>query len=349
MTNNSSITHDASGRIRARLLAVIAVIIGIWALKVSAVATLPLAFAVFLIALFWPQQRFLTRYMRPGVAVLITLLSFLAVTALFVGALWYSGELVAEEASRYQEDFQRLFARWQQWASGFGLAPLTSQGGSGQALGDALQRTASNVASFSLGFVLIVGFFVLGLLEVPSFKDKLEDILSKREEEQWLEPFHRIAKEFQRYIVVRTGIGLATGIEVGMFAWIVGLDFAFIWGFSTFLLNYIPTLGSVIAVIPPVLFAFVQFDGLVMPMVVLGGVGLIQIVMGQYVDPLLQGRYLSISPLVVLFAVVFWGWIWGVAGAFIGIPIMVAVIIASRAYPRTRWIAVLLGDRPNDK
>ena len=343
MTEIQPIGHDPGGRIRARLLAVIVVVVSLWGLKASASVTVPLAFAGFLIAVFWPMQRYLSRRMASGLAVLLTLLAFLLVTALFAGSLWYSGELVADKAGQYQDAFQQLTDRFRQLASRFGIS---AEGGSEETVGNALQRLASHVVSFSIGFVLVVGFFVLGLLEVPAFKDKLRHIFPSHGEENWLDPLHRIGAEFQRYMVVRTGIGLATGIECGVFAWLIGLDFAFIWGFSTFLLNYIPTLGSVVAVLPPFLFAFVQFDGLLMPLVVLGGFGFLQLVMGQYVDPLLQGHYLSISALVVLFSVAFWGWIWGIAGAFLGIPITVGIIIACRAFPRTRWIAVLLGRRP---
>ena len=109
------------------------------------------------------------------------------------------------------------------------------------------------------------------------------------------------------------------------------------------------TLGSLVAIFPPVLFAFIQFDGFTMPLLVLAGVGGIQLVMGQFVDPRLEGKYLELSPLVVLFSVAFWGWMWGIAGAFIGVPITVALVIACNQFERTRWIAALLADVDQDE
>jgi AI-2 transport protein TqsA len=187
-----------------------------------------------------------------------------------------------------------------------------------------------------------VAFFVLGLLEVHDFRDKLAHALPEDEGARWFDSLKRVVTDFQIYIVVRTVIGLITGVLIWLLCLIVGVEFAFIWGFINFLLNYIPTLGAIIGVIPVVAFALVQFGIGLEALVVLMGVSAIQIFMGIYLDPLLQGRQLSLSPLIVLFSVTFWGWLWGVPGAFIGIPITIALVIACDQYERTRWIAVLL-------
>jgi predicted PurR-regulated permease PerM len=97
-----------------------------------------------------------------------------------------------------------------------------------------------------------------------------------------------------------------------------------------------------VAVIPPVLFGLVQFQSIPMALLVLLGVGGVQLIMGQYIDPLLQGKYLALSPLVVLLSVTFWGWLWGIGGAFLGVPLTIGVVITCRRFARTRWIATLL-------
>jgi predicted PurR-regulated permease PerM len=126
----------------------------------------------------------------------------------------------------------------------------------------------------------------------------------------------------------------------------MGLDFAFVWGVLAFLLNYIPTIGSAVAVIPPTLFSLVQFDSLGRPLAVLLGMVLLQIVFGNYVDPLIEGRLLALSPMVVLASVVFWGWVWGVPGALLGVPITIGIVIAADHFPKTRWIARMLAEEP---
>lgn len=336
------------GRVRGRLLAVVAVVLVAGALKITAPVSLPLAFAIFLIALFWPLQRFLEPRTSRGVATVATLLTCLVTFAALVGALYWSAQLIAERGAEYEQQFRQLAdqARQQAESVGLSLPGGSGEGSSGGASTGVLTMLSERAFSFLSSFVLIVSFFVLGLLEVRAFRGKMDRITSE-ERPDWIDPARRVALDVQRYVVVRTVVGLITGVGTGLVAWLLGLDFALIWGLTNFLLNYIPTLGSIIGVVPPVLFSLVQFDGALMPMLVLLGVGGVQLLMGNYVDPLLQGKYLQLSPLVVLLSVAFWGWLWGIAGAFIGIPLTVVIAIACGAYDRTRWIAVLLVNDPD--
>ena len=130
----------------------------------------------------------------------------------------------------------------------------------------------------------------------------------------------------------------------------IGLELWWLWGLLNFLLNYIPTLGSFLGVIPPALFALVQFDGdWSMVLAAVGVVGGVQLVMGNWIDPLVQGKALELSPLVVLFTVTFWGWVWGVAGALIAVPLTVLIALVCAESERTRWIAILLAGDPSEE
>jgi predicted PurR-regulated permease PerM len=315
-------------------------------LKLTATVTFPLAFALFLTAIFWPLQRRFAKRMPRGAAVMLSLLAFLLVVSIFVGLLWLSGTIVVQGWQPYSEQFARYQQQAQSWLQSVGLA--LPGGGGGQSGSDLAQPMLTNTGRFMgdfLGtFVLVIAFLVFGLLETPDFQTKLEHLLPAGQAADWLDAIHDITNDFQRYIVVRSVIGLITGTLVGIFAWFIGLDFALIWGLTNFLLNYIPTLGSIVAVIPPVLFGLVQFQSIPMALLVLLGVGGVQFVMGQYIDPLLQGKYLALSPLVVLLSVTFWGWLWGIGGAFIGVPLTIGIVIACRRFERTRWIAKLLAD-----
>jgi AI-2 transport protein TqsA len=332
-------------QITKRLIAVIAVVLVVGALKIAATVAMPLAFALFLVAVFWPLQLRLEQHLPRGVAMLIALLVFLAVIALFVASFWWSGQLLADSSDEYRQEFQQLYDALRPM-----LEPLTGAGGPAEDATAKVSDFAPNVLlalsdwvfSFSGALVLIIAFFVLGLLEVHDFRDKLAHALPADENARWFDSLKRVVTDFQIYIVVRTIIGLITGVLIWLLCLIVGLDFAFIWGFINFLLNYIPTLGSIIGVVPVSTFALVEFGIGIKALLVLLGVSAIQIVMGVYVDPLLQGRQLSLSPLVILFSVTFWGWLWGVPGAFIGIPITIAIVIACDQYERTRWLSVLL-------
>jgi predicted PurR-regulated permease PerM len=134
-----------------------------------------------------------------------------------------------------------------------------------------------------------------------------------------------------------------TGLLVGLFAWITGLQFALEWGVIAFVLNYIPFIGPFVATLFPTLLAMTQFETWTAVIGVFICLNIIQFVVGSYVEPRLAGAVLSISPLVVLFTIFFWSFLWGLFGTFIGVPILLAVLSFCDAHPSSRWIADLLG------
>ena len=137
-----------------------------------------------------------------------------------------------------------------------------------------------------------------------------------------------------------------TGVLSGLVAWGFGVDFPFIWGTLTVLLNFIPNIGSMIAVMPPVLLALVQFDGLARPVTLLAALTTIQVTIGNFLDPRWLGRSLSLSPLVVFVMMVFWGWVWGIVGIFLAVPLTILMKIAFEHIVPLRPLAVLMGDIP---
>jgi predicted PurR-regulated permease PerM len=346
-TGQSGTATRHQQRVGQTLLAIVAVILVGAMLQATASVTLPLVFAFFLAAVFWPLQRRFAQHMPRGAAVMLSLLAFLLVVSIFMGLLWLSGSIVAQGWQQYSDQFAAYQEQARRWAQGIGLSLPGggAQSGSNSGMIQAVLTWAGErAAGFLAAFVLVIAFLVFGLLEATDFQAKLNALLPRQRAETWFEAIHTITNDFQRYIVVRTVIGLITGVLITLFCWIIGLDFAIIWGLSNFLLNYIPTLGSIIAVVPPVLFGLVQFESIPMALLVLLGVGGVQFIMGQYIDPLLQGKYLALSPLVVLLSVTFWGWLWGIAGAFIGVPLTIGIVIACNHFDRTRWIATMLAE-----
>jgi predicted PurR-regulated permease PerM len=116
-----------------------------------------------------------------------------------------------------------------------------------------------------------------------------------------------------------------------------------VWGLVAFVLNYIPTLGSIVAVIPPTLLALI-FQGIGRGVATLVGLAVIQVILGNFVDPRLQGHTLKLSPFVALLSIVFWGWVWGIPGALLGIPMTMSLVVFSQEFKSTRAIALLFGD-----
>lgn len=342
------VVDDARALRRNRYLAIIAVILVFQMLRVAATVIVPLIWAIFLIALLWPLQRRLQHRMKRAVATLVTFLVFVAVLGGFVAAFWFSGVAVAQKWSSYQEQFtQYLQVAAQYGAPAPGLDGASADGDLVSTVRDVGVRLVGQIFSITGAFVLTLAYMMLGLLEVIDFRTKVKRSSSTDHQERWVDVAEKTASEFQRYVVIRTGIGLLNGVLAGIAVWLIGVDFVFIWGLLTFLLNYIPTIGSVLAVLPPPLFALLQFGDPTVALITLVVLMVIQVVLGVYVDPLIEGRYLSPSPLVVLFSVAFWGWLWGAAGALLGVPLTILIIIASQHSSHTDWLATLLSNVDN--
>lgn len=336
--------HEQRGAL-VPLVAIIAVILTVWALQAAASVILPLVFALFLVGVFWPVQHQLQRWLPRSVAAVLTLAVFLGVCWAFAEGVGDCAEMVVDAWPRYQDRVGALVGQASSVAQGWGL-PAFEIGDLGRKASEGnvsqVVHQVTRVLAALGSFVLVVGFFVLGLLEVRPFEHKFHEALEDRARRDWSALVTTVAKDFQRYVVVRTAIGLVNGLAAYLFCLVIGLELPFLWGFQTFLFNYIPTVGSIVATIVPVLFALLQFESFGMAAAVLGGLGGIQIVMGIWIDPLVQGKYLSLSPLVVLLSVTFWGWVWGIPGAFISVPLTIVVVIACRQSRATEWIARLL-------
>jgi predicted PurR-regulated permease PerM len=153
----------------------------------------------------------------------------------------------------------------------------------------------------------------------------------------------RTSFKFRRYMLVRTLMSIITGVCVWGFVSLCGLPLAQEWGVIAFALNYIPFIGPLVATVMPTLFAVAQFDVWQMAIPVFACLNLIQFMVGSYLEPRIAGSILAMSPFLVLFSVFFWTYLWGVAGAFIGVPIVIAVLTICEQYEATRVVGELFG------
>jgi predicted PurR-regulated permease PerM len=304
----------------------------------------PLAFSLFCIALVWPLQATLQRWLPRLLALLITLsLTMVVVVGVGSSVTWGFGKLAQwlfVNASR----FQSIYADWIHWLEEEGIfvvGPLTDRFDVAWLLG--FTQTIAGRLNSIAGFVVLVFIFVMiGLLEVEDFNRRLLSPAVQPIGERILRANREIGAKLRRFMIVRTFASVLTGLIVWAFAFTAGLELAAAWGAIAFALNYIPFLGPLIATVFPTLFAIAQFESWQMAVVVFVGLNLIQFVIGSYVEPLLTGASLSISPFAVVFAVFFWSFVWGLSGAFIGVPILIVFTVYCAQQPSTRWIALLL-------
>ncbi|MDX1531159.1 MAG: AI-2E family transporter, partial [Rhodothermales bacterium] len=291
---------DRSPTLR-HLVTVLVVIFVVAALKATKPVTLPLAFALFFVVLLWPLYRELSERLPRGVALVVTFLALLGVFAAFVGAVWFAADQVVEGSSAYRQEFQDLrgriegFARFGGDGSGGGADSRVEERVAGFA-----ERIVGQVQSVLAYFVLILALFALAMSEVRRWRQKLRRRFSDPFSSETLDTAGQVTKQVQRFLLVQSLTSVLTGVLTGLWVWVLGVDFPFVWGLLAGVLNFIPTLGSIVAVFPPTLFALLQFGFGWKAPVVLVGLGLIQFVLGSYVDPKLQGRYLQLSALVIL-------------------------------------------------
>lgn len=332
--------HD---RLRNRFLAAILVLLLIFALKASAPVTMPLAVALFVIILAWPLQHRLERVLPRWAAFTLTIAAMLALLAAFVGALSYSLDVVADKAPEYGTRLRVMADQALAWARDHHL-PVPEDVGdrlSGSSLGT-LQQLVRSLFDFLGGVVIVAALVILGLLEVRDYRDKLHQRFGGTVNARLLDVAESVAAQFRRFVEVRTLTSAMTAALTWLYCWLAGLDFAFAWALSAFFLNYIPTLGSVVSVALIALFAGLQFQSFLWAIATAIILAAVEITIGSFIDPRMQGRYLAISPFIVLLSIVFWGWVWGIPGALIAVPLTVTLIVSAREFDRTQWLAALL-------
>jgi AI-2 transport protein TqsA len=196
--------------------------------------------------------------------------------------------------------------------------------------------------------IIAFAFTVLGLLEVDVTRKNIERLKNAKLARLLLVAGADIAANLQKYMLVRSVMSILTGIVVWSFALLAGIELATAWGVIAFVLNYIPFLGPLFATVFPTLFALVQFESWQLAIAVFACLNVIQFLIGSYFEPRMAGAALSISPFIVLLAVFFWSFLWGVAGAFIGVPIVIAFLAVCNEHDSTRWLALLLSGRERE-
>jgi AI-2 transport protein TqsA len=340
-------TTSSQTRVSVRLIALATVVLTLFALREARPVMLPLVTGLVIAMLAWPVQARLQRAGAPRwLALLATVLVVILVLVALIAAVGWSVASVAEEMVRRQARLAMFEQQANAIASRFGVElPRSDDGRSSELvkrIGGALYAGAGYLA-------LAVGFAALALAELRATRLKVRQRFSDPRAERLLGISAEVAGDVRRYFAVKSLTSGIAGASTGLLAFAVGLDFAPIWALLAFLFEYVPTIGSMIAVIPPSLYAVLQFEGVAKPVAVLAAFTVMQTVLGNYVDPRIEGKLLSLSPLVVLLSIVFWAWLWGAPGSLLGVPLTVAAVAITRHFDGTRWIWSLLTEPSDDE
>jgi predicted PurR-regulated permease PerM len=326
------------------LLTFLSVVVFFHLLVIGQSILLPLVIAVFFWFIIHGMERALIR--RTGMPKWVALTLSIII---FVATFWIFGSLISDNISRVIEESPKYQANLEALVGNVAAElPFDAQSkleGVAQDanLGAVLSKTAAAVTGVAGSISIILVYLVFLLVEQGCFANKLCIIAGgKKQQAQLQEILTTIDRKVRSYILVKTATSLMTGLVSYLIMLAVGLDFAVFWALLIFLLNFIPTIGSIIATWFPAIMALVQFPTLAPFVIILSTITVLQIVIGNIVEPKMMGSSLNLSPLVILLSLVLWGSIWGVIGMFLSIPIMVVITIILAEFDRTRPIAVLM-------
>ncbi len=337
------------------LLSVLVVFAVAAAFKVAYSVVIPLLIAWLLSYICGPVVNFLVHKRVPlGVAVLMVL--GLVLLVCYMGGVFLGGRVraVLAESPKYIEQLNFIYldviAKLKVPPEFLADIDWFKQ------LGPKLAAMSGSVAVFMGNFLskllLVLIFLVFMLLGKPYFKYKVVAAFPADRASQFTEMTASISKQIGQYLVVKVAISGTTGVLVWLALTLLKVEFALTWGALAFFLNFIPSIGSILASIPPILLAIVQYypsaaeaSGSWMLIPILTAVILlsIQMVMGNVIEPKVMGESLNLSPVIILLSLVFFGWMWGIIGALLSVPIAAAIKIVCENIEGLKPISVLMG------
>jgi len=316
------------------------------ALRLAKPVIFPVFLAIFFYFILSPVLELLLRFKIPrSLAVFLIVVTFFFILYL-LGVLFYnSGKAFAasvpDYAQRISEVLNRLTEKlrtsrlnWDPW-----LWSKTPDSGRVTAL---VLRSLNQIFSLFSTFILVFVFLIFMLAGRGRLKVKVERSLNPRRAETINQIIEKIDHDIQKYLGIKTGISLLSGLITMVILFIFGVEFAVLFGILTAILNFIPSLGSIVSIALISLIAAFQF-GSVFPalwiLLILGGLDL---VIPNLLEPKLLGQGLGLSPLVVLFALIFWGWLWGIPGMILAVPLLAVIKIVCSHIPSLEPVAQFL-------
>lgn len=324
---------------------------------------IPLVIALLLFTLTSAAIERISRIRFGSAAIPTWLASIFAVAAIAAVLLALFGIISAQidtvltTALNYSERAQEALAAMFAWL-GEGVAQSMLAAFQEINFGAYLRALAGSAGNLLLATVLIILYVGFLFAEQPWFDQKLDRLFPQRERADEVRAIiASITASIHHYLLVKTLVSAATALVVYALLIAIGLDFAVTLAILTFVFNFIPNIGSIVATALPTVVALVQFNDWTMVMLVVGTIGVVQFTIGNVIEPMLMGRTLHLSSFAIILSLTFWGAIWGVAGMFLAVPIMVTVMIVCSHIAALRPLAVMLSregvltppERPEDE
>jgi AI-2 transport protein TqsA len=330
------------------MLNVIGVLMVFTAMNYARPVLVPFFLACFLAITIQPSLKWLSGYVPRWVsAILVTLLLLVAIVG---GSSMFVADVlgVAGRTPEYAIRFKSMAQGALDFAARHGLKLSVQDLGTSEGLAWIFKFLTDGLSS-AFGMiaetVLVLFMMVFLLMEGDEFRRKIARSFTNHTSDMMLDSIDSIVSRIQTYMITKTVISLATGVCTSLLTWIMGVEFPLLWGTIAFLLNFIPNVGSIIAVIPPVIIAFLQFEHLTPGLVCLIGLTVVQMTIGNVIEPRVMAHSLDLSTLVVFVSMIFWGWLWGMVGILLAVPLTAAIKIICEHIEGLHPLAIILGER----
>jgi AI-2 transport protein TqsA len=319
-------------------------IIVVAGMKAASSILVPFFLAVFIAVICAPPLFWLQRKGVPKVLALVVILAgILIVGALFGALIGPSLNAFLSSLPDYQEQLSTHMMTSINWLHEKGINIPKEEVASAfhpgwmMSLAGNILSTLSNVLTDTFLILLTVVFILLEAADLPK---KLRIVL--KNPERSLSTIGQFSHHAKRYLVIKTILSATEALAIWVWLLILGVDYPILWGTLVFLLNYVPNIGSIVAALPVILLALVQL-GVGSALLTALGFAVVNIVVGNIVEPKLTGKGMSLSTLVVFLSLVFWGWVLGPVGMILSVPMTSLVKIALESYEKTRGLAFMLG------
>ena len=279
-----------------------------------------------------------------GVAIFFDITSHVLSIATYIGLIYLFATRVrpmfGEILPAIPEIQDKLNDTWQYIDKTFGL---DISGVAMPSIEKIVSLVGTSVAKLATSMGMVIVYMLFMFVEQSTFHKKLAELFpNKTQHKKMRFILSSIDENMKKYLFMKTLVSGLTAVISYIWMYMLGLEFAGIWAFAIFILSYIPTIGAIIGCAMPILFAILM--GATLNELVLISLGLIglQLLFGNIIEPKLTGKTLNLSTLAILINLVFWGLIWGVAGMFFSVPLLVATFIITAQFDSTRWVAILL-------
>ncbi|MCC5855403.1 MAG: AI-2E family transporter [Idiomarina sp.] len=334
---------DSLGSVSRLFLVAAAVIIVLAGVKAASVIVVPLFLAIFIAVivqplLTWFRSKGMPSLVAVAAVFLLIFIAGMALAGLVVQSVNDFAIKLPEYRIRLTEQLSGLITVLESMNIQVNRELVLSQLDPGRIMSLMMNMLAGLGGVMTNAFlILLIVMFILG--EAANMPKKIALAFDKSESQ--LASLTALVQSINKYLALKTVISLVTGSLVGIGLWMLGIDHYVLWAVLAFLLNYIPNIGSILAAVPAVLLALIQYHPTMAGAVALLFVA-VNLIMGNLIEPKLMGHRLGLSTLVVFLSLIFWGWLLGPVGMLLSVPLTMMVKIALQEKPDTRWVAILL-------